>query len=298
VDLNQVSDVTDLPVADLTPAAASKVQRGIDATDAEHAERIVATLRGQRLPLCPAVEDDPAPSAAAPTPAPPASPPPAPDGVAPTDAAPTDAAPTDAPAADVLGACAFTPTPAEAAAKPAPVPALTEAPTTGTAAVALQTDRGAIPLTLDRSTGPCAVENFLSLTAAGYYDATPCHRLTASPGLSVLQCGDPTGTGSGGPGYTVNDEPPTALAPDPGGNGAIYPRGTVAMAKTSAPDSGGSQFFLVYADSTLPPDYTVFGTIGAEGLATLDAIGAAGTADGGPDGAPAQPVTILTATAA
>ncbi len=213
-------------------------------------------------------------------------------------AAPTDAAPTDAPAADVLGACAFTPTPAEAAAKPAPVPALTEAPTTGTAAVALQTDRGAIPLTLDRSTGPCAVENFLSLTAAGYYDATPCHRLTASPGLSVLQCGDPTGTGSGGPGYTVNDEPPTALAPDPGGNGAIYPRGTVAMAKTSAPDSGGSQFFLVYADSTLPPDYTVFGTIDAEGLATLDAIGAAGTADGGPDGAPAQPVTILTATAA
>ncbi len=213
-------------------------------------------------------------------------------------AAPTDAAPTEAPAADVLGACAFTPTPAEAAAKPAPVPALTEAPTTGTAAVALQTDRGAIPLTLDRSTGPCAVENFLSLTAAGYYDATPCHRLTASPGLSVLQCGDPTGTGSGGPGYTVNDEPPTALAPDPGGNGAIYPRGTVAMAKTSAPDSGGSQFFLVYADSTLPPDYTVFGTIDAEGLATLDAIGAAGTADGGPDGAPAQPVTILTATAA
>ena len=213
-------------------------------------------------------------------------------------AAPTDAAPTDAPAADVLGACAFTPTPAEAAAKPAPVPALTEAPTTGTAAVALQTDRGAIPLTLDRSTGPCAVENFLSLTEAGYYDATPCHRLTASAGLSVLQCGDPTGTGSGGPGYTVNDEPPTALAPDPGGNGAIYPRGTVAMAKTSAPDSGGSQFFLVYADSTLPPDYTVFGTIDAEGLATLDAIGAAGTADGGPDGAPAQPVTILTATAA
>ncbi len=94
VDLNQVSDVTDLPVADLTPAAASKVQRGIDATDAEHAERIVSTLRGQRLPLCPAVEDDPAPSAAAPVPTLPTSPPPAPDGAAPTDAAPTDAAPT------------------------------------------------------------------------------------------------------------------------------------------------------------------------------------------------------------
>ena len=213
-------------------------------------------------------------------------------------AAPADAAPTQAPAADALGACAFTPTPAEPAAKPAPVPTATEAPTTGTAGVTLQTDRGAIPLTLDRSTGPCAVENFLSLTEAGYYDATPCHRLTASAGLSVLQCGDPTGTGSGGPGYTINDEPPTGLAPDPGGNGVVYPRGTVAMAKTAAPDSGGSQFFLVYADSTLPPDYTVFGTIGEEGLAALDAIGAAGTAEGGQDGAPAQPVTILTATAA
>jgi protein phosphatase len=94
VDLNQVSGVTDLPVADLTPAAASKVERGIDATDAEHAERIVSMLREQRLPLCPAVEDDPAPSPAAPTTTPPASPPPAPDGAAPTDAAPTDAAPT------------------------------------------------------------------------------------------------------------------------------------------------------------------------------------------------------------
>jgi protein phosphatase len=94
VDLNQVSGVTDLPVVDLTPVAASKVQRGIDATDAEHAERIVSMLREQRLPLCPAVEDDPAPSAAAPTTTPPPSPPPAPDGAAPTDAAPTAAAPS------------------------------------------------------------------------------------------------------------------------------------------------------------------------------------------------------------
>ena len=200
-------------------------------------------------------------------------------------------------AADTLGECAFVP--GDAAAKPAPVPTITSAPTSGTAAVTLQTDQGAVPLTLDRAQGPCAVENFLSLTAAGYYDGSPCHRLTASEFLNVLQCGDPTGTGSGGPGYTVNDEPPTGLAADPGGNGSIYPRGTVAMAKTQAPDSAGSQFFLVYADSVLPPEYTVFGTIGDEGLATLDAIAAGGTddANGPGDGAPLIPTTIRTATA-
>ena len=115
----------------------------------------------------------------------------------------------------------------------------------------------------------------------------------------MLQCGDPTGTGTGGPGYTINDEPPTGLAPDPSGQAVIYPRGTVAMAKTSAPDSGGSQFFLVYADSTLPPEYTVFGTIDEEGLATVDKVAQAGSdnANGPGDGKPVTAVTIETATA-
>jgi peptidyl-prolyl cis-trans isomerase B (cyclophilin B) len=135
---------------------------------------------------------------------------------------------------------------------------------------------------------------------AGYFDGTPCHRLTTSESLKVLQCGDPTGLGTGGPGYTINDEPPTSLATDAQSGVAVYPRGTVAMAKTAAPDSGGSQFFLVYADSQLPPDYTVFGTIGDAGLATLDAIAAAGSdgSSGSPsDGAPVSAVTIQTATA-
>jgi peptidyl-prolyl cis-trans isomerase B (cyclophilin B) len=213
-------------------------------------------------------------------------------------AAPADApAPTAAPAA--LGDCAFTPTPNEPAAKPAPVPTVTTASTNGTVAVSLQTDQGPIPLTLDRSTGPCAVESFLSLVNAGFYNDTPCHRLTTGEGLRVLQCGDPTGQGTGGPGYTINDEPPTNLTPADGGS-VIYPRGTLAMAKTQAPDSGGSQFFLVYADSMLPPDYTVFGTVGEEGLATLDAIAQAGSddANGAGDGAPRTPVTIQSATAA
>ena len=144
------------------------------------------------------------------------------------------------------------------------------------------------------------MESFLSLDKAGYYDNTPCHRLTTGEGLKVLQCGDPTGTGSGGPGYTINDEPPTGLAPAPSGGGTvIYPRGTVAMAKTYAPNSGGSQFFLVYADSTLPPDYTVFGTMGKDGLTVVDKIAQGGSDDSmGPgDGKPKTPVTITSAKA-
>ncbi len=214
-------------------------------------------------------------------------------------AAPADApTPTAAPAA--LGDCTFTPTPDEPAARPAPVPTVTTASTSGTVEVSLQTNQGPIPLTLDRATGPCAVESFVSLVNAGYYNDTPCHRLTTGEGLRVLQCGDPSGTGTGGPGYTINDEPPTSLAPAGDGSSVIYPRGTVAMAKTQAPDSGGSQFFLVYADSTLPPNYTVFGTVGEEGLATLDAIAQGGSddANGPGDGAPRTQVTIQTATVA
>src|SRR5688500_9363936 len=112
------------------------------------------------------------------------------DGAAPADAPTPTAAPAE-PAA--LGDCTFTPTPDEPAAKPAPVPTVTTASTSGTVAVSLQTNQGAIPLTLDRATGPCAVESFVSLVNAGYYNDTPCHRLTTGEGLRVLQCGDPSG---------------------------------------------------------------------------------------------------------
>lgn len=208
---------------------------------------------------------------------------------------PNAAAPVEPAATPVLGQCAFTPTPNEPAAKPAEVPGITEAPTAGAVPITMQTNRGTIPLTLDRSKAPCTVESFVRLTQAGYFNATPCHRLTATDGLKVLQCGDPTGTGSGGPGYRINDEQPTDLAPSPTSpDVVIYPRGTLAMAKTREPNSGGSQFFLVYADSALPPQYTVFGTIGEGGLAVLDQIAADGLANASPsgDGAPAQPVII------
>ena len=112
--------------------------------------------------------------------------------------------------------------------------------------------------------------------------------------LSVLQCGDPTGEGTGGPGYQFANEYPTNQyqPDDPKLNEpVVYPRGTLAMAN-AGPGTNGSQFFLVYKDSKLPPNYTVFGTIDETGLATLDKIGAPGTADGGEDGKPKPDVKI------
>jgi len=137
------------------------------------------------------------------------------------------------------------------------------------------------------------------LASQGYFDDTLCHRLTTSAGLEVLQCGDPSGTGSRGPGYEyANEYPTTAFAPeDPAlSMPVVYPRGTVAMAN-AGPGTNGSQFFLVYADSVLPPQYTVFGTISEEGLATLDSIAEAGVSGGASDGAPIDDVILETVTA-
>jgi cyclophilin family peptidyl-prolyl cis-trans isomerase len=156
-------------------------------------------------------------------------------------------------------------------------------PTQGTSRLVMSTNQGDLTLTLDRSIAPCAVESFTYLASQDFFDDTPCHRLTTTEGLKVLQCGDPTGTGMGGPSYRFAEEVTAETA---------YPRGTVAMAKSAAPSSTGSQFFLVYGDSQLPPEYTVVGTVDEAGLAVLDAIAEAGVEDGAQDGAPAQAVTI------
>ena len=198
--------------------------------------------------------------------------------------------------------CAFTATPGQ----PAPAghtvrlpPATASA--SGTVTVTLHTSQGDIPITMPRSTAPCTIASFESLATGGFYDNTPCHRLTAADGLKVLQCGDPTGSGTGGPGYTIPDENPTGLQPSTAApNADVYPRGTVAMANTGQPHSGGSQFFLVYADSALPPNYAIFGRMSASGLAALDKVAAGGIQndDGSHDGKPAVPVTITSATVA
>jgi len=158
----------------------------------------------------------------------------------------------------------------------------------------IATSQGTLGLELDNSMTPCTVNNFTSLAKQGFFDNTTCHRLTTTPELGVLQCGDPTGTGTGGPGYRFPNEYPTnqyRLADPALKIPVLYPRGTLAMAN-SGPGTNGSQFFLVYKDSQLPPTYTVFGTIDSAGLTTLDTVAAAGVSGGSDDGKPIVDVTI------
>jgi len=149
----------------------------------------------------------------------------------------------------------------------------------------IATNRGNIVINLLNSKAPCTVNSFVSLADQDYFNNTPCHRLTTAPsGIYVLQCGDPTGTGTGGPGYVFNSENLT---------GASYTAGTVAMANTGQPDSNGSQFFLVYKNSPLPADYTPFGTI-VSGLNIIQNVAKAGSdnSNGKGDGHPKEKVEI------
>jgi len=152
----------------------------------------------------------------------------------------------------------------------------------------IDTNRGAIVIDLLNSKATCTVNSFVHLAEAAFYSKTPCFRLsTADP--YMLQCGDPTGKGTGGPGYEFASE---NLA------GATYPAGTLAMANSGEPDSNGSQFFLVYKDSPLPADYTPFGTI-VSGLNILQDVAKAGygpplSSAGG--GAPKEKVEIESVT--
>lgn len=184
---------------------------------------------------------------------------------------------------------------AEPASKQVEAPKSGKVPTDpATVSVSMATNQGNVGLILNNSEAPCTVNSFVSLAQKGFFNDTPCHRLTTSPSLGVLQCGDPTGSGSGGPGYKfANEYPANQYAKDDPAlqKPVLYPRGALAMAN-AGPDTNGSQFFLVYKDSQLPPNYTVFGTIDATGLATLDKIAAGGVAGGGQDGKPATDVQI------
>ncbi|KJX75670.1 peptidylprolyl isomerase [Mycobacterium lepromatosis] len=194
-----------------------------------------------------------------------------------------------------LGANCQYPPSANKAAKPVKPPRTGKVPTDpATVSVSMTTNQGNIGLLLNNAESPCTVNNFASLTGQGFFNNTKCHRLTTSPKLGVLQCGDPKVDGTGGPGYEFANEYPTDQYPlnDPKlKQPVLYPRGTLAMAN-AGPNTNGSQFFLVYQDSQLPPEYTVFGTIQADGLATLDKIAKGGIAGGGDDGPPATEVTI------
>jgi cyclophilin family peptidyl-prolyl cis-trans isomerase len=149
-----------------------------------------------------------------------------------------------------------------------------------TYALAFDTSCGSFTVTLDTELAPNTAASLVALAKDGYFDDTIFHRVV--PGF-VIQGGDPTQSGSGGPGYSTVDVPPSD---------ATYAKGTVAMAKSpaEAPGTAGSQFFVVTADGTgLTPDYAIVGEV-TDGADTIDRIAALGVAD--VDGPPSQPVVV------
>ena len=150
----------------------------------------------------------------------------------------------------------------------------TTASKVGTVTVRVTTSRGAMTFRLNRASAPCTVNSFVSLAKQKYFNATTCHRLVTKS-IYVLQCGDPTAKGTGGPGYKFNDELTGKEK---------YTRGVLAMANSGA-NTNGSQFFIVDKNSTLSASYTVFGTVTA-GLGVVDKVYKAGTANGSTDGTP------------
>jgi len=205
-----------------------------------------------------------------------ASTPPAVESVAPTSAAPESAAPGSPPAPD-----------SSAGASPAAEGSCPTAPPEPLAAgetreVTIETDQGDIVIEAAADLGPLAAGNFVALAECGYYDGIVFHRIL--PGF-VIQGGDPTGTGSGGPGYEFPNDPVSVP----------YERGVVAMANAGR-DTNGSQFFIVLDDAGLPPDYSVFGRV-TSGMEIADEI-AAGPSSGGQAGQALEPVTMNRVTVA
>lgn len=186
----------------------------------------------------------------------------------------------------------------------------------GTTKLTLDTSQGAIPIQIDRKPAPCNAAAVLSLADHGYYNDTSCHRMTTSA-LKVIQCGDPTETGGGMPGWTSPDEAPTDLKPagqpNPmtGQQTVTYPRGTIAIANSGQPqqgqpNSGGAaQFFIMVQDGQLPSSYAVVGKVADNGMTVVDKVAAGGIVEGSQpnpqtgqieptpgDGKPKLPLTI------
>lgn len=157
----------------------------------------------------------------------------------------------------------------------------------GKASARIAAGVGDIDITLDAENTPCTVNSFVSLAEQGYFDDMACHRMTTK-GIFVLQCGspvdDPQLAGSAGPGYSFADELTGK---------ETYPSGTLAMAN-AGPNTNGSQFFLVYEDSQLPPAYTVFGTMSDDGVDVVKDVAKDGTdeSNGPGDGVPNTEVRV------
>ncbi len=210
-----------------------------------------------------------------------------------TDTAQTNptpsATPTPSPSVSLApGECAYNKS-SGGQVKEVGLPPTKNVPHTGTRTATIQLGQGPIEVTLDLAKTPCTANSFAFLAGKKYFDGSTCHRMTDA-GIFVLQCGDPFGTGTGGPGYQFGVEGLPTAPTNP------YPAGTLAMANSGSPDSNGSQFFIVYKDgSQLGPQYTPFGKV-TKGLDIVTAIGKVGH-DGSFDpqpggGKPKQPVKL------
>jgi peptidyl-prolyl cis-trans isomerase B (cyclophilin B) len=214
----------------------------------------------------------------------------------PSPAAAPTASPTVSPSASSSASPASNACPSPTVTPPATPASFKEAPPKSLAEgkqwkLTLVTTCGTITMQLDGAKAPQATASALFLARQNFWAGTPCHRLTTQ-GIFVLQCGDPTGSGSGGPGYSFG---PVENAP----KGGVYPAGTLAMARANSPDSNGSQFFIVYKETSLPTNgggYTIFGKV-LSGLDVVTKVAAGGSQPSG-DGAPVRPISIVSATVA
>jgi peptidyl-prolyl cis-trans isomerase B (cyclophilin B) len=168
-------------------------------------------------------------------------------------------------------------------------------PVKGTYRMTIDTSLGKVVATMDGTKAKCTVNSFKYLASKKFFNNTKCHRLVTE-GIKVLQCGDPTGTGTGGPTYGFGNENVPKAAKS---GQATYKRGVIAMAHSDAPNSNGSQFFIVYGDSPLPADYTVFGEI-TSGMDVVDSVAKAGAepADQAGNTAPKKKIEIKDLTVA
>ncbi|WP_131747106.1 peptidylprolyl isomerase [Frankia sp. Cppng1_Ct_nod] len=207
-------------------------------------------------------------------------------------AASASASPSAVPAASTkVGPCTYT-SDGQQPSKPVSLPAAADTVDRSPATMVITTNKGTIKATLDAAKAPCTVHALLTMANAKFFDSTPCHRETTQ-NIFVLQCGDPTSSGSGGPGFAYANE---------NTDGAKYTRGVIAMANAGA-NTNGSQFFINYKDpaadgvQALATNYTVVGKI-TEGLGVLDAITSPGVDGGGSDGVPVTKpqITSLTVT--
>lgn len=181
-------------------------------------------------------------------------------------------------------------------------------PTSGTATMTMTTNQGTVDVALNLAKAPCAGASFTFLSGQGFFNNTSCHQLLNSSGMYALRCGDPTGSGQGGPTYTFFDEnlPAAAASATPSASASAsasptpsatptaptYPKGTVAMAADTA-GANGSQFYIFYQDSTpQTPQYSIIGTV-TTGLDVIQKIATAGTVDNGA-GEKTKPKTTVT----